>query len=158
MPEEIKFPPHICRLINRRKELSKIRSIDEEIKAHDEICRIDDQISKIKLFYFAPQIDLDTPKKILEMAGLFAENESTKIKIQELLKGTGFEDDFYKTDGDHLEDDLKDILAIRKEAARYIRFREIIENADFGINTKLKKLSAFIKSHEKMVTDNLRIH
>jgi hypothetical protein len=158
MLEEIKFPPNICRLINRRRGLSKIRSIEAEIKAQDEISNIDEQIRKIKLFYFDPYIDLDTPKKILEMAGLFAENETEKIKYCEQLKNTGFEDDFNKTDGDHLEDDLKDILAIRRGVSQYRKFREIIENPILSMAAKLKKLSTFIKSHEKMIMDNMRIN
>jgi hypothetical protein len=154
MPEEIKFPSNISRLVNRRKELSKKRSMEAETEIFD----VDNQLYDIKLFYFAPQIDLDTPKKILEMAGLFAENEAIKVRIQEKLKGTDYEGDFDKTDGGHLIDgDLKDILAIRKEAARYIRFREIIENADLSMNVKLRKLSTFANSHEKMIMDNMHI-
>jgi hypothetical protein len=160
MPEKeikanaVQFPSNISRLVNRRKELSKKHSMENDV----EIFNIDEQLGNIKLFYFAPNIDLDTPKKILEMAGLFAENEATKTKIQEQLKGTDFEDDFDKTDGEHLIDgDLKEILAIRREATQYKNFRKIIENTKLGINEKLEKLFVFIKDHEKMIMDNMRI-
>jgi hypothetical protein len=153
MKKNVEFPRNISRLINRRKELSRKHSME----ADAEIFNIDNQLGNIKLFYFYPNLDLDTPKRILEMAGLFTEHEAAKIKLQEQLQGNDYENDFDKTDGEHLIDDLKDILAIRKEAAQYIKFREIIEDVDLSIGAKLKKLATFLKSHEKIITNNIRI-
>jgi hypothetical protein len=156
MVEKVYFPKNISRPILKEKELNRMRaraSIEKDIQIQTELNKIEYQINSIKLFYFDPDISIETPKRLLEMAGLFAEHEKAKSALEEKLKGTEYEKSFSKTDGWHLADDLKDILAIRREASKFIKYRAILEDKNLDIDQKRKKLKTFANAHNMGMKD-----
>lgn len=143
------FPPEISNLILKSRVLYRNGEHTRELEM------IEDKLNKLRIYCFYPDISIHTPSKILEMAGLFAENRNAASEISSLLEGTLYERAFIVSDGMHIEDDLKEYLDLRKEAAKYMTFRKILEKENVSLNKKIENINKYLETHKNLLKNDM---
>ena len=143
------FPPEISKLILKSRVLYRKGEHTRELDT------VEYRLEQLKIYCFYPDISIHTPLKILEMAGLFAENRKTASEISKQLEGTGYEQSFIVSDGTHIEDDLKEYLDLRKEAAKYMVFRKILERENVSLDEKIIEVNQYLKAHKAFLKNDM---